>query len=510
MDEDRNYNRKRSYFRDSYVDNDGSMDEEKNYNGERSYFCDSYADNDGSKRRNLTSQRDLPDLMTENTVYRYLCPIRKAGSVIGRGGEIVKYLRAETGAKVGIEEAVHGCEERVVTISSSSKETNPFRYKKDYVCPAQDALFRVHERLTEEEPSASNEYDDIGFFQVTARLLIPSDQARCIIGKQGYVIKNLRKDTHARIRIWNNDHILVCANSSEELLEINGDASAVKEALFQISCLLRDNPSRLHDQFSSKVSYNPYSCHLRDPAATHNTQVDGSFDFTLRLVCPSVNIREVIGKNGININQIRQESGATINLDCFFDEEDYMILISAKESTGNSISPTTSAAIQLLPGCSRRVESENDELSYVTRLLILRSQIGCLIGKGGSIIKEMRRTTQARILILEQSLPTVASADDAMIQISGDLPIAKNALIQVIDQLKSNHFSKGLIPAYPSTSSHYMSRSSTHGSVCAGRRFERHSQGYSRSSEYRTDGRAPMEVDTGYGCSQVDGDKSMT
>ncbi|KAK8970609.1 KH domain-containing protein [Platanthera guangdongensis] len=485
------------------------MDEERNYNRKRSNFRDSYVDNDGSKRRNLTGQRDLPDLMTENTVYRYLCPNRKAGSIIGRGGEVAKHIRGDTGAKVEIEEAMHGCEERIVTISSSSKETNPFHYKKDYACPAQDALFKVHERLTEEEPSISNEYDDIGFFQVTARLLIPSDQARCIIGKQGHTIKNLRKDTHTRISIWNNDHILVCANSSEELLEINGEASAVKEALFQISCLLHKIPSRLHDHISSKVSYNPYSCHLRDPATTHNSQVEESFDFTLRLVCPSVNIREVIGKSGTNINQIRQESGATINLDCFFDEEDYMILISAKESIGNSTSPTTSAATQLLPGCSRRVESENAELSYVTRLLILRSQIGCLIGKGGSIIKDMRRTTHAHIFILEQSLPSVASADDAMIQISGDLPIVRNALIQVIDLLKANHFSKkGLIAAAPSTSSHYMSRSSNHGSVCTGRRFERHGQGYSHSSEYGTSvGRVPMEVDTGYGCSQVDGDK---
>ncbi|KAL9839975.1 hypothetical protein AtNW77_Chr2g0223271 [Arabidopsis thaliana] len=26
----------------------------------------------------------------EDTVYRYLCPVRRAGSIIGRGGEIAK------------------------------------------------------------------------------------------------------------------------------------------------------------------------------------------------------------------------------------------------------------------------------------------------------------------------------------------------------------------------------------------------------------------------------------
>lgn len=485
------------------------MDEERNYCGKRSYSQDNYVENVGSKRRSFIGQREPQDLAAVHTVYRYLCPKRKAGHVIGRGGEIMKHIRADTGARVMIEEAMQGCEERIVTISSSGKETNPFNYKKDYACPAQDALFRVHERLAIDEPLVCNEDDDFGAVQVTTRLLIPSDQARCIIGRRGHTIQNMRKDTGARICVWSDEHIPICADRTEELLEIGGDALVVREALFQISCLLHENPSRFHDQISSNVSSNPFGCHLfRYPATRPYSPVQDSYEFILRLVCPSVNIRDVIGKGGTNINQIRQESGATINLDCFFDEEDCMILISAKEFMGISNSPTINAATQLQPSCSRKVESECDGPSYVTRLLVLRSQLGGLIGKGGLFIKEMRRTSQASIFIVEDSLPSVASVDDAMVQICGDLLNVRDALIQVIDRLKISHFArKGLFSASPSASSHNMSRNSTHGSIGTGRSFEPRSHRHSHSSEYKASvDRVPLEIHAGSGGPQVDGD----
>ncbi|KAI0502705.1 hypothetical protein KFK09_017662 [Dendrobium nobile] len=485
------------------------MDEERKCRRKRSYFHDSFIENEVSKRRSFNDQRELHDLTTEHTVYRYLCPKGKAGRVIGQGGEIMKHIRADTGARVLIEGAMQGCDERIVTISSSFKETNPFNYKKDYVCPAQDALFRVHERLALDGSLICNEDDHFSAFQVTARLLIPSDQSRCVIGRHGHTIKNMRKDTGARICIWNDERIPICADSTEELLEISGDALVVREALFQISCLLHEHPSRSHDQITSKASYKPFSCNLVwNPATRPYTPMEDSYEFILRLVCPSVNIREVIGKGGANINQIRQESGATINLDCSFDEEDCMVLISAKEFMGISNSPTINAATHLQPSCSRKLESGCEGPSYVTRLLVLRSQVGGLIGKGGFVIKEMRRTTQASISIVENSLPTVASVDDALVQICGDLPNARDALIQVIERLKITHFArKGLFLTPPSTSSHFLSRNSTHGSICSGRSFEPCNYGHSHSIEYTASvGRVPLEIHAGSGGPEIDGD----
>lgn len=46
-----------------------------------------YDDNGGSKRRYRGDDKDSLVIDRDDTVFRYLCPVKKIGSVIGRGGE---------------------------------------------------------------------------------------------------------------------------------------------------------------------------------------------------------------------------------------------------------------------------------------------------------------------------------------------------------------------------------------------------------------------------------------
>lgn len=186
--------------------------------GKRSHSQTGYGDSRGSKRRNPGDDRDQFVIDPEDTVYRYLCPVNKIGSIIGRGGEIVKQLRVDTKSKIRIGETVPGCDERVVTIYSPSHETNPFGDRGDMVAPAQDALFRVHERIVAEELNSDQESDN--GHQVTARLLVPSDQIGCIIGKGGQIVQNIRSETGAQIRILKDDRLPPCALSSDELIQV--------------------------------------------------------------------------------------------------------------------------------------------------------------------------------------------------------------------------------------------------------------------------------------------------
>lgn len=156
-------------------------------------------------------------------MYRYLCPVRKAGSIIGKGGEIAKQIRSETKANVKINEALPGCDERVVTIYSSSEETNRFEDDEEFVCPAFDALFMVHDMIVVEELD-NDDYDDDEYSEkqtVAARMLVPSDQIGCLIGKGGQVIQKLRSETNAQIRVI-NDNLPICALalSHDELLQV--------------------------------------------------------------------------------------------------------------------------------------------------------------------------------------------------------------------------------------------------------------------------------------------------
>lgn len=177
-----------------------------------------YAENGGGKRRNPGDDTYAPG--PDDTVYRYLCTSRKIGSIIGRGGEIAKQLRSDTQAKIRIGESVPNCDDRVITIFSSSRETNTIEDTEDKVCPAQDALFRVHEKLATDDGPV-NEENEEGLGQVTVRLLVPSDQIGCIIGKGGHIIQGIRSDTGSQIRVLSNEHLPACATSGDELLLVS-------------------------------------------------------------------------------------------------------------------------------------------------------------------------------------------------------------------------------------------------------------------------------------------------
>ncbi|KAI3503312.1 hypothetical protein L1887_31752 [Cichorium endivia] len=363
---------------------------------------------------------------------------------MGKKGDIVKQLRSETNSKIRIGETVSGSEERVITIYSTSDETNDFN-GDDRVCPAQDALFKVHDRVANELPE--NEAEETP--HVTARLLVPCDQIGGIIGKGGQVVQTIRTDTSAQIRIMKDNHLPTCALPGDELVQISGEGSNVRKALFQIASRLHDNPSKSNHLLTGAPIMGLTSL-LGGYKGENGTlypvtrRESSSKDFSLRLLCPSVNIGGVIGKGGAFINQIRQESRASVKVDSSTSEkEDCIISISSKEVFEDAYSPTIEAAIRLQAKCSERVERDSGLVSFSTRLLVPSSHIGSLIGKGGSIISEMRRITKANIRIhSKENLPKVAERDDEMVQISGDLDFVKDALVQVASRLRANLFER--------------------------------------------------------------------
>ncbi|MBA0686519.1 hypothetical protein Goari_014118, partial [Gossypium aridum] len=167
-----------------------------------------------------------------DTVYRILCPSRKIGGVIGKGGNIVKALRQETRAKITVGDSVLGCDERVVVIYSSPSKVKEHNSDEDYggdnekevpkepCCAAQDALLKVHDRIVEEDLFGGIvSDDDNGNAVVTARLLVPNNMVGCLLGRGGDVIQRLRSGTGATIRVLPADHLPACAVATDELVQ---------------------------------------------------------------------------------------------------------------------------------------------------------------------------------------------------------------------------------------------------------------------------------------------------
>lgn len=141
-------------------------------------------------------------------------------------------------------------------------------------------------------------------------------------------------------------------------LQITGEASVVKKALIQVASQIHDNPSRSQHLLASAVpgvyaaggpgggapivgvapfvgGYGGYKGDTGDwsrslyPAPRDEASLR---EFSVRFVCPIGNIGGVIGKGGAIINQIRQDSGATIKVDSSATEgDDCLIIISTKE-----------------------------------------------------------------------------------------------------------------------------------------------------------------------------------
>lgn len=113
----------------------------------------------------------------------------------------------------------------------------------------------------------------------------------------------------------------------------------MKKALLQVSFRLHDYPSQLQHLLSniSCQPGGPYHGPNVGNAASERLRTCPSRDetsakeFMLRLLCPSVNIGQVIGKGGEILNQIRQDSRAYIKVDSYYDDDDFTISISAKE-----------------------------------------------------------------------------------------------------------------------------------------------------------------------------------
>ncbi|XP_047316312.1 KH domain-containing protein At4g18375-like isoform X2 [Impatiens glandulifera] len=426
----------------------------------------------GNKKGKWSSgeDRSFENSSTSDTVYRIVCPSNRIGSVIGKGGNIVKVLREETQAKISVAESVRGSDERVITIHSPSaklfrkhdtKEVSASGKEDDKMephCAAQDALLKVHDRIVLEDIiKASNDEDDIENM-VTARLLVPNNMVGCVLGKKGDVIQRLRSETGASIRVLRPDSLPTCAMSTDQMVQVSGKQAVARKALYEISTLLHQNPRKDESPLDFPMSYGSQGINFTGPPASNmipqrnqlwsrrdsnsndtmplswrgefgdRSARFGNYDdippihgggeppteFFMKILCPARKIGGIIGKGGINVRQLQHETGATILVDdALADSEERVIRVSAIEDMWNPRSQTIDAILELQIKASEI--SEKGTVS--TRLLVQSSKVGCILGQGGNVINEMRRRTRADIRVFsKEDKPKCADNDEELVQ----------------------------------------------------------------------------------------------
>eukprot|EP00250_Pteridium_aquilinum_P035601 c9705_g1_i2 orf=1313-2086(+) len=183
-------------------------------------------------------------------------------------------------------------------------------------------------------------------------------------------------------------------------------------------------------------------------------------EFMICVLCPNEKIGSVIGKGGSVIRKLREDSGAKIRVcDQVGDSDERVIQISAMEFIDSYASPTLEAVMQVFRRLAEiTADRDGRHAIFSIRLLVRANQIGCLLGKGGQIITEMRKTSRANIRIPpKEELPSCADENSELVQVSGETAMVEAALIQVLTRLRTNLFSgrgaashQGSVPAYGS------------------------------------------------------------
>jgi len=262
----------------------------------------------------------------------------EAGSIIGKGGETVNSIRDESGAKIRIEGS--SPQERIITVDGP---TDSIFKAYTLICKTLEGRDR-RDRDGRERSRDRTE-------GLNLNLLVPSSQCGAIIGKEGCKIKEIRETTGAAMHVSGDP----LPGSSERSVKVSGSREEVTQCIYHLCCALLECPPKGEPRLyrpdggfgDSSRGYGGNGSRGRDRDSYRRERSPPGFggdynsfeaiaDFARRqrggdgggrsrndsrdreqryeMSVPNDVVGAVIGKRGSKINEIRQISGATINI----------------------------------------------------------------------------------------------------------------------------------------------------------------------------------------------------
>ncbi|KAL3836317.1 hypothetical protein ACJMK2_021752 [Sinanodonta woodiana] len=146
---------------------------------------------------------------------------KEVGSIIGKKGDNIKKYREDSGAKINISDG--SCPERIVTITGTI----------DTIHKAFTMICQKFEEDLQNTPTVPKP-------PITLRLVVPASQCGSLIGKGGSKIKEIRESTGASIQVASE----MLPNSTERAVTISGTAEAVTQCIRNVSGIMLDSPPK--------------------------------------------------------------------------------------------------------------------------------------------------------------------------------------------------------------------------------------------------------------------------
>ncbi|WVR06369.1 hypothetical protein IAU60_003400 [Kwoniella sp. DSM 27419] len=314
---------------------------------------------------------------------RSLVSTKEAGIIIGKAGATIASIRNASGVKAGVSKVVPGVQDRVFSVSGDVEQVA--------------AAYGEVARLLLETPLSDSSLPPppVGSF-TSIRLLISHNLMGTVIGRSGLKIKQIQDLSGARMVASKE----MLPQSTERVVEVQGSVDAIKTAVGEIAkCLAEDS-----DRGAGTVLYHP--------GAAGDAGV----------LAGGLGAQAVTGPTG----GIRRTSVAA-GFGPF----------PGGERRGSGVARASISG----PAGGERRQSEispllnmNDPNMRTQNISIPSDMVGCIIGRGGSKITEIRRLSGSRISIAK--VPHDETGE-RMFTIQGTAESTERALMLLYSQLES-------------------------------------------------------------------------
>ncbi|KAI9295692.1 hypothetical protein K502DRAFT_210652 [Neoconidiobolus thromboides FSU 785] len=321
-----------------------------------------------TKNHDINSDSDERGSKNGLTI-RALVSSKEAGVIIGKGGKNVTDIRDATGARAGVSKVIQGVPTRVLSISGTL----------DSISQAYGRVAKALIESVDSSPEASTNLK-AGTNTTSVRILISHSIMGSVIGKQGTKIKAMQEVSGTRMIATKE----MLGQSTERVVEIHGNPDSIVTAMFEIGkCILAD-----FDKTQNTVLYNP-SQRLTQPVQP--TGFYPNFQSTFQ---PPINGGEYNYLHGAPrfLSNPRFEN----------------------HIPHPHVQPHINPAIQALPHHSSlapmglgpaipTIPTIPSSPLVTKKLSIASDMVGCVIGKHGSKIAEIRRLSSAKISIAKEA-----------------------------------------------------------------------------------------------------------
>ncbi|KXS09641.1 hypothetical protein M427DRAFT_105109, partial [Gonapodya prolifera JEL478] len=167
----------------------------------------------GGKAGTFTVERGKAN---ELLVVRALVTRDDAASLIGRNGANIRWINSKARVRTVFSANVEGVSDRILTVTGQlSAVAKAFGLIADHMI----GNLEVEQGETSEEASYG-----------TLQLLIPDSMAGAIIGKGGVQIKELQRNSKARIMVGKE----VLRGSTEKILSVQGNPESLENAVLSL------------------------------------------------------------------------------------------------------------------------------------------------------------------------------------------------------------------------------------------------------------------------------------